>query len=130
MSLKSIRSLDYVVLLCDDLAAMRRFYEGVLGLVAEEDLGTWVSFRLGAALLTLRPRGPAPAWDDGPSVAGSASVQLAFRVPPPAVETCHEELMAHGVDIVEGPADLPSFGHRTLFFRDPEGNVLEIYAEV
>jgi len=22
------------------------------------------------------------------------------------------------------------FGHRTLFFRDPDGNVLEIYAEI
>lgn len=31
MSLKHIQSLDYLVLLCDDLAAMRKFYEGVLG---------------------------------------------------------------------------------------------------
>jgi catechol 2,3-dioxygenase-like lactoylglutathione lyase family enzyme len=22
------------------------------------------------------------------------------------------------------------FGHRTVFFRDPDGNVLEIYAEI
>lgn len=22
------------------------------------------------------------------------------------------------------------FGHRTIFFRDPDGNVLEIYAEI
>jgi hypothetical protein len=27
------------------------------------------------------------------------------------------------------PTDQP-FGHRTLFFRDPDGNVLEIYAEI
>ena len=27
------------------------------------------------------------------------------------------------------PTDLPGWRHRTLFFRDPEGNVIEIYAE-
>ena len=28
------------------------------------------------------------------------------------------------------PRDIPAWGHRALFFRDPEGNVIEIYAEV
>jgi len=28
------------------------------------------------------------------------------------------------------PKDLPSWRHRTLFFRDPEGNITEIYAEI
>lgn len=32
MSLEQIRAVDYVVLLCEDLNGMRRFYEGVLGL--------------------------------------------------------------------------------------------------
>jgi catechol 2,3-dioxygenase-like lactoylglutathione lyase family enzyme len=27
------------------------------------------------------------------------------------------------------PTDQP-WGHRTLFFRDPDGNVLEIYADI
>ena len=27
------------------------------------------------------------------------------------------------------PTDRP-FGHRTLFFRDPDGNVIEIFAEI
>jgi catechol 2,3-dioxygenase-like lactoylglutathione lyase family enzyme len=34
-----------------------------------------------------------------------------------------------GVTIIGGPADLPQWRHRTLFFRDPEDNVIEIYAE-
>ena len=69
---------------------------------------------MGAALLTLRPRGQGLAWDDGPSVPGSAAVQLAFRVPPSAVDACHAELVAKGVTIVRGPADLPQWRHRTL----------------
>jgi catechol 2,3-dioxygenase-like lactoylglutathione lyase family enzyme len=129
VSLKDIHNLDYTVLLCEHLAETRAFYEEVMGFPVEVDLETWVSFRVGGTLLTLRPRGKGPAWEDGPSAAGAADVQLAFRVPPSAVDACHEELVANGVTILRGPTDLPDWRHRTLFFRDPEGNVLEIYAE-
>ena len=39
------------------------------------------------------------------------------------------ELAAKGVAFEMPVTDQP-FGHRTLFFRDPDGNVLEIYAEI
>ena len=39
------------------------------------------------------------------------------------------QLQARGVEILEPPAS-QSWGHRTLFFRDPENNVLEIYADI
>ena len=57
------------------------------------------------------------------------AVQLAFRVPPPAVDACHAELVAKGVPILRGPTDLPDWRHRTLFFRDPEDNIIEIDAD-
>lgn len=58
-------------------------------------------------------------------------MQLAFRVPPSAVDDCHAELVANGVRILRGPTDLTStWRHGTLFFSDPEGNVIEIYAEI
>lgn len=129
MSLKDIHNLDYTVLLCRDMAATRSFYEDVMGFQVEHDTPSWVSFRVGATLLTLRPRGGSPGGQDGPATPGSASVQLAFRVPPPAVDACHAELVAKGVPIMRPPTDLPSWRHRTLFFRDPEDNVIEIYAE-
>jgi catechol 2,3-dioxygenase-like lactoylglutathione lyase family enzyme len=56
-------------------------------------------------------------------------VQLAFRVAPAQVDRCAEELAAAGVTIESPPTDQP-WGHRTLFFRDPDGNVLEIFADV
>jgi glyoxylase I family protein len=108
---------------------MRAFYRDVMRLPVELERENWVSFRLGATLLTLRPRGAWAVCDDGPRVAGSAALQLAFRVPPPAVDSCHAELLRHGVPILRGPTDLPHWRHRTLFFRDPEDNILEIYAE-
>jgi catechol 2,3-dioxygenase-like lactoylglutathione lyase family enzyme len=129
MSIREVRNLDYTILLCAKLAETRAFYKDIMGFPVEADLENWVSFRVGASLLTLRPRGQWAAWEDGPAVPGSASVQLAFRVPPQAVDVCYAELVAKGVTIVRGPTDQPGSRHRTLFFRDPEDNVIEIYAE-
>jgi glyoxylase I family protein len=131
MSLTDIHSLDYTVLLCERMPQTTAFYRDVMRLPVETDSPRWVTFRVGAALLTLRPRGTDPTGaDDGGAVAGAAAVQLAFRVPPGAVQACHEELVAHGAPIVRGPTEIPGARHLTLFFRDPEGNLLEIYAEI
>ena len=129
MSLGSIRNLDYTILLCNHLAETRAFYLDVMKFPIETDLDNWITFRVGASLLTLRPRGIWAVGDDGKSVSGSAAVQLAFRVSPPAVDECHAELVAMGVSIAREPTDVPGSRHRTLFFRDPEDNILEIYAE-
>jgi glyoxylase I family protein len=129
VSLGGIQNLDYTILLCNRLAETRAFYRDVMKFPLETDRDNWVSFRLGALLLTLRPRGKSTVCDDGASAPGSAAVQLAFRVALPAVEACHAGLLARGVAILRGPTDLPDWRHRTLFFRDPEDNIIEIYAE-
>jgi len=126
-SLGTISNIDYVILLCQRMAETREFYLNVMKFSLEMDRPDWVSFRVGSGLLTLRPRGPGLSWKDGPSVAGSASIQLAFCVPPPAVEECHQLLIAMGVEVLSPPKDLPNWRHRTLFFRDPEGNIIENY---
>ena len=56
-------------------------------------------------------------------------MQLAFRVSPRGIGSCRTELVDAGVPIVRDLTDLPRARHRTLFFRDPEGNLIEIYAE-
>lgn len=129
MSLGGIGSLDYTVILCRRMAQTRAFYRDIMRFPIEVDLENWVSFRVGAVLLALRPRGIWSVCDDGPLAPGSAAIQLAFCVAPPAVDACHAELIAKGVPILRGPTDLPNWRHRTLFFRDPEDNIIEIYAE-
>ena len=52
-----------------------------------------------------------------------------FRVAPGEVDECAEALRAAGVAILRPPTDQP-WGHRTLFFRDPDGNIVEIYADI
>ncbi len=130
MSLGEIDTLDYTVLLCSRIDETRAFYRDTMGFAVETDRPNWISFRVGVTLLTLRPRGRWSVCDDGPWTPGAASLQLAFRVPhPDAVDRCHADLIAKGVPILRGPTDLPDWRHRTLFFSDPEKNILEIYAE-
>ncbi len=129
MGIKAIRNVSYVILLCEDVPRMKHFYKDVMSFELEEDNAHWVKLRVGDCALTLRPRGLWRGWEDGPIPETSAAVQLAFCVAYDQVDLCYEELEQKGVIIVEGPKD-QDFGHRTLFFRDPENNVLEIYAEI
>jgi glyoxylase I family protein len=130
VALGSIGNLDYVVLLCGDLESARNFYRDVMKFELEVEQPGWVGFRVGAGRLALRPRGAFRTWHDGPATAGGTGVQLAFRVAPSALDACHEALRTHGVAILDPPRDLPSWRHRTLFFRDPECNLIELFAEL
>ena len=129
MSLSKIRTLDYTVLLCTRLEDTIAFYRDVMKFKQTLDRPNWKEFTVGGQILALRPRTKWPVTDDGPIPSGSASVQLAFRVAPLDFDACHHELLAANVKILRAPTDLPDWRHRTLFFSDPEHNVLEIYAE-
>lgn len=123
-----IRSLDYTVIFARQMHIMREFYGKTLGFPLHRELSAkWVEFRVGSNILALTQHG-GRFQDPAPPI-GALSLQLAFRVAPGEVALCASTLKERNVDIISGPTDHP-FGHRTLFFRDPDGNVLEIYAEI
>lgn len=123
-----IRSIDYTVIFARQFAEMREFYESTMGFALHRELSPrWVEFRVGSNILALAE--PSPPLHDPLPPAGTMSLQLAFRVAPQEVDSCAVTLAERGVAIVSPPTDRP-FGHRTLFFRDPDGNLLEIYAEI
>ena len=127
--LGALRNLDYTMLLCEDIGPMRAFYVDVLGLEVHSEIpGRYLELRTGAATLALRLR--SRSYDGLPREVAGASVQLAFRVPPPDVDAAAEQLVERGIEPLEPVRDLPDFGHRVLFFADPEQNVVEIYAEI
>ena len=125
MSLKSVSWLGYVVLQCRDIEAARKFYRDVMGLPIAYERADWIQFQIGATGLVLQPLngGLRDRRTEQPRV------QLGFRFRYDEINACYSELKARGVEVLEPPSD-QGWGHRTLFFADPEGNLLEVYADL
>jgi catechol 2,3-dioxygenase-like lactoylglutathione lyase family enzyme len=125
---RAIRAIDYTVIFARDMAAMRHFYEDVLGFPLLRKLSPgWIEYRVGENTLALAT--PSRTAGDAPTPPGSAALQLAFKVSAPEVDRCADELVRRGVTLLSPPTD-HAFGHRTVFFRDPDGNLLEVFAEI
>ncbi len=127
-ALSAIRQLDYTIIFARDFQRMRTFYENVMRFPVHEELGpSWIAYRVGSNVLALTERGL--MFQDPPTPSGALSLQLAFRVSPADIERCALELEFAGV-VLERALEDQAWGHRTIFFRDPDGNVLEIYADI
>ena len=125
--LHAANGLDYTMVLCDSVDVMKAFYTDLLGLPIQREVpGRYVELRAGAVTLAFRLRSRPY---DGTGADGAA-VQLAFRVERDDVDLAAEQLRAAGIEPVEPVQDLADFGHRVLFFLDPEGNVVEYFAEI
>jgi catechol 2,3-dioxygenase-like lactoylglutathione lyase family enzyme len=123
-----IRSLDCTVIVVRQMSAMREFYGKTLGFALHRELSPkWIEFRVGSNILALTE--PGGRFEDPALPIGAVSLQLAFGVAANEVADCAAVLLDRGVNIISGPTN-QDFGHRTLFFRDPDGNLLKIYAEI
>jgi catechol 2,3-dioxygenase-like lactoylglutathione lyase family enzyme len=108
-----------------DLAAAEMFYGNVLGLeVIARETGRHVFFRVGASSVLLVFNPEATLKDAVlPPHGAQGTGHFAFGVRD-GLEAWKERLSAHGV-AVEKEATWP-LGGRSIYFRDPAGNVVEI----
>jgi lactoylglutathione lyase len=125
--LTAVKQLNYVIILCEDLDRMKVFYRDLFDFSVDSESDTSLALRAGSLLLGLRKR--TRGYDGSGVRAELPGVQLAFLVSPAEVDLCYKQLVEKGVEILEPPTDQPR-GHRTVYFADPEGNMLEVYAEV
>jgi len=121
---------SHLALNCRDLAVIEKFYTQHFGFHRARliDLGDdqIIFLRNGDAYLELfraRGNGPAPADKDGPTYAGFR--HIAFQV-----DDVDQKLaeMGSAAVISHGPFNFNDFipGWRTVWVKDPEGNVVEI----
>src|SRR5262245_9802148 len=97
-ALSQIRQIDYTVIFARDMQAMRHFYETVMEFPLLRILSDrWIEYRVGANTLALTVHG---RFGDPPPAPGALSLQLAFRVPPPAVAECAAALEAKGIELI------------------------------
>ena len=116
------------VLYAERLAEMRDFYERVLGLdVVQADLDRHLFFRCGdQMLLVFDPRlTRAQVAEHAPPPHGATGAgHVCFRADAEALDGWRSHLLRHGVAI-ETEFTWPR-GGRSIYFRDPAGNSVEI----
>jgi catechol 2,3-dioxygenase-like lactoylglutathione lyase family enzyme len=118
--------LDHVVLNCRDAEATAAWYERVLGMVRETfGPDRRISLKFGNQKFNVRPTG-APNWITAESEL-PGSLDLCFVTSAPLKDVI-EHLGACGVPITKGP--IPQVGAigklSSVYFRDPDNNLLEI----
>ena len=113
------------VLYAEDLDAVERFYHEALGLevIGRGELA--VVFRCnGGVLLIFDPRRSAAPNRDVPSHGTSGVGHVAFAAKPEDLDAWRSQLRQAGVSI-EMEIDWDE-GGRSIYFRDPAGNVVEL----
>jgi catechol 2,3-dioxygenase-like lactoylglutathione lyase family enzyme len=124
--------LTYNRLLVTDFRAAFLFYRDVLGLTptfgTEDDV--YADFEAGGTTIALfrrdfmeqaigAPVSPADA-------TGPDKIALIFEVE--NVDETYADLQSKGVQFLTAPQDRKEWGIRPAHFRDPDGNLLEIYS--
>lgn len=110
-----------------DLERAAAFYREKLGLrmIGEFDKQRGIAFRAGPSVLLLFRADVTRGASEVPSHGCSGQGHAAFRVPPEQIPAWRELLRERGVaietEVVFDPGCPPS-----LYFRDPDGNSLEI----
>jgi catechol 2,3-dioxygenase-like lactoylglutathione lyase family enzyme len=121
----SPRRIYETVLYAEDLAAAEAFYHEVLGLEIAQRSRLFFTARCGdGVLLVFDPRKSSEDGRDVPSHGARGPGHLAFAVHQDELDAWRAQLAEHGVAI---EADVEwGDGTRSLYFRDPAGNSLEL----
>jgi catechol 2,3-dioxygenase len=128
MDPKPIKKVGHVVLKCQDLEKAREFYVDVLGMTLakfDPNRGMFLRFNDYHHDIAIFKTGPDA---DPPKQNQVGLVHVALVVDDlDTVKAWYAKLKAKGVPIV-GTADHAVTN--SMYFKDPEGNTLEIYCEV
>jgi catechol-2,3-dioxygenase len=130
IAMPELLSILETALYVDDLDAASAFYEGVMGLpVLHADARMRAYDVNGRNVLLLFVRGGTtePVETGGgliPPHDASGQIHMAFAVAPGELEAWRAHLAEHDIAI-EGTSEWHRGGH-SLYFRDPDGNLLEL----
>ena len=127
--MRPITSILETVLYARDLDAAERFYAGTLGLaLAEEPSELSVVFRVSdtQVLLIFDPAASSRPGRVVPSHGIAGPGHVAFRIDPRDLDAWVDRLRAGGVEIEQIHTWDSPRGGRSVYFRDPGGNSIEM----
>ncbi len=116
-----------VCLITRDVRHLREFYEQVLRVKAEGDDNFATFPAIGAELSIFSVEGTEQMAPGSMRAAGTGSYSLEFQVED--VDAEYERLGAMGVPVVKPPTTQP-WGLRSVWFRDPDGNLVNCFMRV
>ena len=121
--------LDHLVLTVKDIAATCEFYETALGMRTETFADNRKALVFGSGKINLHQAGKEFEPKALRPTPGSADLCFVTQTPVSAVA---ERLRAHSIPIIQGPAARTgAFGPlQSIYFRDPDGNLIEVSNEV
>lgn len=122
-----MQRVDYVILYVRDLEVSIAFYRDIVGLPFRFQESGYAEFATEGCKFALYERARLPGLIGREATEGGPSGEVAFLVDD--VDSEAERLGRVGVTILSGPVDRP-WGHRTLHFLDPDGQVVEFAQEV
>ena len=120
-----ISSIDHFVLTAGDVEATIDFYTRVLGMTAETFGAGRRALTFGDQKINLHQAGAEFEPKARLATPGSADFCLLSEVP---VAEIAEHLAAEGVEVIEGPVEKTGAAGALLsiYFRDPDGNLVEV----
>lgn len=120
-----VASLDHLVLTVADVGRTLAFYERVLGMEPQSYEGGRRALRFGAQKLNLHPLGAEPAPRAARATPGSADLCFLLEG---GLEEAIADLASAAVEIEHGPVVRPGATGpiRSVYFRDPDGNLIEV----
>jgi predicted enzyme related to lactoylglutathione lyase len=122
MELASVR------IITDDLDTMVRFYEKVTGVVASRPAPVFAEIITPLATLAIGHSSTVPLFGEGVAeAAANRSVIIEIRVGD--VDAEYRRLSGDVGPWVQEPTDMP-WGNRSALLRDPDGNLVNLFAPV
>jgi catechol 2,3-dioxygenase-like lactoylglutathione lyase family enzyme len=122
-----VRRFNGICIITRDVRRLREFYHAVLQIDAQGD-DAFVTFSTpGAALSFFSVQGMESMAPGSMTGAGTGGYTLEFEVV--NVDEEYARLTALGVVVVKPPTTQP-WGRRSVWFRDPDGNIVNFYTNV
>jgi catechol 2,3-dioxygenase-like lactoylglutathione lyase family enzyme len=127
---KKTVKLTHACLITQRLETLRDFYREVLQVEPQVFQSDYLEFPIGGAILSLYKQESLDKTVPGAMQAGAnKSVMLEFQVADVDQEYARLKESQLPIDWVMPPATFP-WGNRSIYFRDPEGNMINLYSLV